>query len=90
MARKKIGETVTKRSATPRRTTATERRTTRAVKSVAAKSVANSPVAPYTEAQIRERAYFIYLERRAGGGDPVGDWLRAEQELNAAANTLRG
>ena len=38
---------------------------------------ARKSVAPTYE-QIAERAYFISLE---GGGDEVGHWLRAEQEL---------
>ncbi len=33
-----------------------------------------------TYEQIAERAYFISLE---GGGDEVGHWLRAEQELSS-------
>lgn len=33
--------------------------------------------------QIRERAYFIYLSRDGGPGDPNADWLRAERELIA-------
>ncbi|MBU0616184.1 MAG: DUF2934 domain-containing protein [Planctomycetes bacterium] len=37
---------------------------------------------PYTEAQIRERAYYIYLERGGAAGDPVADWFQAERELN--------
>jgi hypothetical protein len=32
--------------------------------------------------EIAERAYFIHLEQ--GGGDDVGNWLRAERELTAA------
>ena len=31
--------------------------------------------------QVRERAYFIYLERQCAPGDPVADWVRAEREL---------
>jgi hypothetical protein len=34
-----------------------------------------------SEQQIRERAYYIYLERGATPGDALGDWLRAEREL---------
>src|SRR3954452_13304529 len=30
--------------------------------------------------EIRERAYFLSLQRN-GGGDPLADWLRAEREL---------
>jgi hypothetical protein len=90
MAQKKSGENVTRQPATPRRTTATRRGTTPAVKSAAAKSVTNTPVLPYTEAQIRERAYFIYLERTGADSDPVSDWLQAERELNAGTIRIRG
>ena len=31
--------------------------------------------------RIRMRAYFLHLERKGRPGDPVGDWLRAEQEV---------
>jgi hypothetical protein len=40
---------------------------------------ARKSAAPTYE-QIAERAYFIALE---GGGDEVGHWLRAEQELSS-------
>ena len=33
------------------------------------------------ENMIRERAYHIFLDREPGGGDPVGDWLAAQEEL---------
>jgi hypothetical protein len=33
-----------------------------------------------TTDQIAERAYFIHLDE---GGDPFGNWLRAERELAA-------
>jgi hypothetical protein len=36
-----------------------------------------------TEAEVRQRAYDIYLQRRGGPGDPVQDWLAAERELDA-------
>lgn len=40
------------------------------------------PVAAHaSEADIRRRAYEIYLERNGEPGNPVLDWLRAEQEL---------
>lgn len=31
--------------------------------------------------EIRDRAYYIYLARGGVNGDPVADWVRAEQEL---------
>ncbi len=36
---------------------------------------------PPTVEQIRQRAYEIYLARNCAPGDPVADWLQAEQEL---------
>ena len=36
-----------------------------------------------TQDQIAARAYAIYLERGSTPGDPMQDWLRAEQELAA-------
>jgi hypothetical protein len=33
------------------------------------------------EQQIRERAYYIFLARNGGPGDPVADWQQAEREL---------
>jgi len=37
----------------------------------------------YTDEEIRHRAYEIYLSRlrEEVPGDPVSDWVRAEQEL---------
>jgi len=34
------------------------------------------------EEQIRRRAYEIYLARGDAPGDPVADWLQAEQEVH--------
>jgi hypothetical protein len=34
-------------------------------------------------AQIQQRAYEIFLERRGAPGDELEDWLRAERELAA-------
>ena len=34
-----------------------------------------------TKEGIEARAYEIYLERGSEDGDPLGDWLQAEQEL---------
>jgi len=42
-----------------------------------------------THEQIAQRAYEIYLERGATPGDPMQDWLRAEQELNLPAKKPR-
>lgn len=37
--------------------------------------------APPTAEQIQLRAYFLHLERQGRPGDPVADWIQAEQEL---------
>ena len=34
-----------------------------------------------TAREIRDRAYYIYLERGGNDGDPSADWIRAEREL---------
>ena len=43
-----------------------------------------------TADQIRERAYYIYLERQQSNrsGDPVSDWCQAEHELNGDYDTI--
>lgn len=38
-----------------------------------------------TAEQIRERAYFLSLERTGGPADPDADWARAERELTGAS-----
>ncbi len=40
-----------------------------------------------TREQIAERAYELYLERGAGSGYDVADWLTAEKELFADCTT---
>ncbi len=44
---------------------------------------APKPASRATEEQVRVRAYQIFLSRQREGvpGDPVSDWVRAEQEL---------
>jgi hypothetical protein len=46
-----------------------------------------------TMREIRDRAYYIYLARGGVNGDPVSDWVRAEnelrQELGSAASSRR-
>ena len=44
------------------------------------KTEASEPIV-LTWEHIAERAYYIHLDE---GGDPVGNWLRAESELVAA------
>jgi hypothetical protein len=72
-----------------RKTPVAPRRTASAATRTAAKSETSVSVMPYTESQIRERAYYIYLERRGAVGDPVTDWYRAERELNGAVGSPR-
>ena len=88
MPRKTSGESVTKRSAQPRQTTATRQKRTRTV-TATAKRVEQASILPCTEGQIRERAYFIYLERRGTVGNAVGDWLQAERESTRADRSAR-
>jgi Protein of unknown function (DUF2934) len=48
------------------------------------------PVSPNLEEEIRHRAYELYLERRANGGDagsPHHDWLTAEREILSRRNS---
>ena len=44
---------------------------------------AHRPEAGFSEEQVRKRAYQIFLSRQREGvpGDPISDWVRAEQEL---------
>ena len=48
---------------------------------------ATTPSAPAgtlsVEAQIRQRAYELFLERGGYGGSPEQDWLRAEAEVRS-------
>ncbi|HZS71683.1 MAG TPA: DUF2934 domain-containing protein [Candidatus Acidoferrum sp.] len=40
-----------------------------------------APKGAPTQEQIQLRAYEIFLERNGAPGDPLEDWVRAEQEL---------
>lgn len=55
-----------------------------------AQSKIQTPPRAVSEQAIRERAYYLFLERGAVGGDALQDWLRAEQELRAAARAGGG
>ena len=57
------------------------RRRTRVTKPKEAAAAVSERQDP-THSEISERAYFIALE--LGGGDELGNWLRAERELVAA------
>ena len=52
----------------------------RSVSSDAPKRAVKPNISP-TQDEIALRAYHIYLERGSAPGDPMEDWLRAEQEL---------
>jgi hypothetical protein len=41
-----------------------------------------------TKERIEARAYEIYLQRRGEDGNPLGDWLQAEQELGDQFDAL--
>lgn len=72
----------------PARTPVRKPRTT-APRPAAAKAPKRAPRAKpapvvVTHEMIAVRAYEIYLSRGDGGGDPLADWITAEQELRAA------
>ena len=48
------------------------------------KSLKAAATATPTYEEIALRAYLIYLERGCTPGDPMQDWLQAEQELTAS------
>jgi len=43
-----------------------------------------APASPDPQA-VAERAYFLWLDDRAGNPDPLTNWLKAEAELAAEA-----
>ncbi len=72
------------RNATASRKTTTRRSaasTGRRSRTTAGRSRTTAVSAAGLEERIRERAYYIYLERRGAAGDPVADWLQAEREI---------
>ena len=46
--------------------------------------VSSDPTVVPSEAEIRERAYYIYLENGSESGGEVENWLQAERELMKA------
>jgi hypothetical protein len=60
-----------------------------AAKAAAITKKSNEIIEPTTE-QIRQRAYEIYLQRNAGPGSDVDDWLQAEAELRELAMNKYG
>jgi Protein of unknown function (DUF2934) len=61
---------------------------TKTASAPAAKKTTKAKAKP-TQEDIATRAYHIYLERGCTPGDPVQDWLQAEQELLAPAKKPR-
>ena len=57
------------------------RKTTTAKKAPAKRSKKVKVTVVPSEAEIRERAYFIYLENGGESGQEVENWLQAEKEL---------
>jgi Protein of unknown function (DUF2934) len=62
----------------PEKRPSAKKTTTRKTTSATTRRTRKRPVP--TADQIAERAYFIHLDE---GGDPFGNWLRAERELTA-------
>lgn len=48
-------------------------------------AVDHSPDLGMTDAEIRKRAYALYLTRKGAYGDALEDWLQAERELRGQA-----
>jgi len=40
-----------------------------------------------THEEVAQRAYYLYLERGSAPGNPLEDWLRAEEQLAAEVAT---
>lgn len=59
-----------------------EKTTKPAVRRIRARKPKAEPAQP-SHGEIAERAYYIHLEEAST--DPLGNWLRAEAELSAAA-----
>jgi hypothetical protein len=89
MPRKTGGERTTDGPAATRKTTTRRApRTTRTARKTPPTTVA-SPAPGFTDEQVRERAYYIFLERNGGPGDPIADWHQAERELRDATSAAR-
>jgi len=54
-------------------------------KELTKKQPAKNETDPNREQEIRRRAYALYEERGHEDGHDVDDWLRAEADINAAA-----
>ena len=90
MPRKKSGDAAARRPVTPRKASAGQGRTRRSGTSTHAGPAVTPSTMPCTEDQVRERAYYIFLERQDGRGNPVEDWFQAERELNGGVSSTSG
>jgi hypothetical protein len=62
---------------------------TKQTSSSAEKKPARAKAVKPSHDEIAEKAFQIYLERRGAPGDPMQDWIRAEQELAAKPKPVR-
>ena len=85
MATKKTASsTSTKRARVATKTASTPETTPKKAKAPAQPRTRRQTTTVVTAEQIRERAYFLSLERSGGPADPDADWARAERELVGA------
>jgi hypothetical protein len=54
-------------------------------KELTKKQTAKNETDPNREQEIRRRAYILYEERGHEDGHDIDEWLRAEADINAAA-----
>ena len=85
VAKKTSSSPITKRPRAAAKTASKAEATPTAVKAPARPRARRQPTKVVTADQIRERAYFLSLERGGGPGDPEADWARAERELVGAS-----
>lgn len=85
MARKKIGEGAATMTARPHQGSAGTGGL-KMTSSFQAQGSRSTKSMSYSAEQIRERAYYIFLERQRlnQSGDSVSDWCQAEHELSGA------
>ncbi len=78
-ARKRSPRTGTATKKTARKTASGSK--PRATKAAAPRKSKSAVAARPTADQIRDRAYYIFLERGCTHGNDMQDWLQAEREL---------
>ena len=62
---------------------------TKQTSSLTEKKTAKTKTVKPSHDEIAERAFQIYLGRNGAPGDPMQDWVRAEQELSAKPKAVR-